>query len=319
MWGFGWVKKAASRVCGAVKAVGRAVVATAKKVKEVCHKGAQFVGKCWKKFTGQDKAEEAERRLAALEERARRRQREFEDFMDEKTRRINAELDRINACRARLNGEMFPRFCSLAGNFSNWRVEDVLDQSEIKLKAVACGPVRGRDELIKIDFRNHPIRTNLAAIFTLGFLTRKRAKESLLAVEEEEARMSEEFARLDAEQVRIVNVLGALEQVTKIFNSHLEVYERVLDEVDYSVELLKGGRNILAGEQTTGSFDLRMLPERHILALKAADAATRIAFALGARRYVEERNEKLSEVGADMAAVRGSARASARVAELLAA
>ena len=299
---FGWLKRAASRVWGGVKTVAKKVCDGVKCVAKKAWEGVKKVGHCvakaWKKFTGQDVAEEAERRLAALEERTRRRQEDFKTFSEVNTKAINDSLASINACRKKLNNELFPRFCSLASNFRNWSVAEIGLEKCVSLK-VGCCSVRSRDELMRIDFRNHPITSNALAIFTLGFATRKRAKESLNQVREEEERMRLEFQKLDAEKVRINSMLKALKQVELQFEDCLEIYSNVLDEVDYSVELLRTGRSILNGEPMTGMFDVEFLPERHLLSLKAADEITRIVFAIGAHKYVKSNSKRIELVKAD--------------------
>ena len=288
-----------SVVCGTVKAIGRAVANVAKKAVEVTQKVVHNVATVWKNFTGQTVAEEAERRLTALENETRRRQSEFNLFMEARAKEINASLSSINACRRKLNEELFPQFCTLAGNFRNWSVADVGIERCVALKG-GCGPVRSREELMKIDFRNHPIAANALAVLTLGFFTRKRAKESLNQVKEEEVRMKAEFEKLEAEKTRISCVLKALRQVERQFNGCLDIYSRVLDEVEYSVDLLRTGRCILGGEPATGQFDVEFLPERHQLSLKAADEITRIVFAIGARKYVNDKSKRMELVDKDV-------------------
>ena len=312
-------RAACSCVCATVKTIARTVADGAERVMEGVRNVGHMVSDGWKKFTGQNVAEEADRRWAALDEKSRRRKTEFEKFMAEMTEQVNAEIETINSCREQLNKRAFPRFCDLAANFSNWSVKDIANEKAVVLHRRKCDAVRSRDELMKIDFRNHPVKANLAAVFTLGFATRKLAKESLAAVQEEEKRMEAEFAMLDAEQARHQALLKSLQQVSRIFRAHLEVYDRILDEVDYAVALLKNGRNILSGIGTEGTFDLGFLPERHVLALKAADAATRIAFSMGACRYVSQQDGRLEEVKADMDRNQRDARSSGRVAALLAA
>lgn len=313
---FGWVKRA---VCGAVKAIGRAVAAGVEKVVEGGKKVVHFVADTYKTFSGQKVADEADRRLAVLKEKVRRRQEEFERFMEDGSTKLNAAISQINACRESLNDQLFPRFKALAANFSNWDVAGVRGESLAKFNVRNMDDVRARGELMKIDFRNHPISSNLAAVFTLGFYTRKMAKESLLQVQEEEVRMQHEFERLTAEETRIRGVVEAVRQVADQFKSMTGLYERVLDEVDYSVTLLKTSRNILAGRMTEGLLDVEFLPERQLLALKAADEATRIVFAIGARRYIKEDGKTIELVEEDLEQMRKSWKAGEDVERLLAA
>ena len=299
---FGWLRSACSCVWGAVKAVGRGVAKCAKAVVSGDKKVGAVIYSGWKKFTGQDVAEEAERRLAALEEKTRQRQSEFEARMAELSGKINHAIDEINECRAELNGAVFPRFRMLMDNFRRVPVGCVLNEKHVRVK-VTCDTVRGREELMKIDFVNHPILNNLAAVFTLGFFTRKRAKESLCQVKEEESRMAAEFRKLDNEVVRVSEVLKSIEQVSKYFKSHVSLCNRVLDEVDYSVVMLRTGRAILDGASVDEKFDPEFLPEHHLAALQAAYTAMRIAFAMGARRYVNSDSKTLEIVDEDVKAM----------------
>lgn len=316
-WGSvaGFCARVCAKTWGGVKKVAKAVA-------KPIVKAAKFVGHCvnkvWKKVSGKEDFEKAEKLLEQLEERTRRRKKEYEECMQEKTKEINSVLARINNCRKQLNEVAFPRFCSLAGNFRNWSVADVGFERKIKLKG-GCDNVRMRSELMKIDFRNHPITSNLLAVVTLGFLTRKRAKESLLEVKAESRRMGQEFRKLENEKVRIDGVIKSLKQVEKYFTGCLEVYDKVLDEVDYSVTMLKTSRNLLVGVESDGQFDVEFLPERHLLALKAADEATRIAFAIGNRKYVTN-SEKIFDIDHDdVCATRKNLVSCNKIEELLAA
>ena len=306
MWGFSAVKCLAAKVGSCVwsgaKAVGRGVVKCAQAVGHVAKKVGAVVYSGYKKVSGMDVAEEAERKLAALREKTRRRKTEFEEQMAELSGKINLAIDAINGCRAELNGSVFPRFRMLMDNFRRVPVGCVLNEKHVRAKARRCA-VRGRDELMKIDFVNHPIQTNLAAIFTLGFYTRKMAKESLLQVKEEESRMKAEFRKLDSEVVRVGEVLKGIEQVARYFKNHVSLCNRVLDEVDYSVVMLRNGRAILNGASVDEKFDPEFLPEHHLAALQSAYTAMRIAFAMGARRYVASDSKSLEIVEEDVKAM----------------
>ena len=63
----------------------------------------------------------------------------------------------------------------------------------------------------KIDFNKHKFKTSMQAIFTFGIYTRKKAKETLYAVQEEERKVEAEIAKMEAECVK----LKAIEDVYK--------------------------------------------------------------------------------------------------------
>ena len=102
--------------------------------------------------------------------------------------------------RIELNVRDFRRFEELASNFSTWQVGHSKIEFSRGLEKKELESLKGRQDLFKIDFRNNPISSNLKAIFTLGFWSRKKAKESLLAVQEENHRLEAELKELDAEK-----------------------------------------------------------------------------------------------------------------------
>lgn len=263
---------------------------------------------CWcgaknlyKKGTGQDVVEKAEQLLQNLNERVRKRKQRHREYVETHVAEINETLRVLNSIRCKLNEQSFPRFCALAKNFRNWSVARVKQEAKVFARAANI-EVRSRSALLKIDFANHPIKANALAIVTLGFATRKKAKESLLQVQEEECRIDLEFEKLDAEETRIGALSKSLKQVERQFKSMDKVYDGILDEVDYSVALLKSSRDIAAGEASSGVFDVEFLPDRHLLALKSADEATRILFALGAQKYVAHGKKGLEIVCTEVAA-----------------
>ena len=168
-----------SAVGGAIKSVGSAVWSG---VKTVVKKGADVVKTVakaswegvkkagavvkagWEKFTGRDKEREAEALLAAMEEKARSKEKEFGDFFEDVQKRIDSSIEKINDIRAELNFQDFRRFEELASNFSLWNVGNTNFEFSRGLTKVELEPLKTREDLFKIDFRNHPIKSNLKAI-----------------------------------------------------------------------------------------------------------------------------------------------------------
>jgi hypothetical protein len=98
--------------------------------------------------------------------------------------------------------------------------------------------LNSKEKLYKIDFNKHPIRNNALAVLTGGFYTRKKAKETLCAVQEEEAKVNTEIAKMDAETKRLETIEIALANVEEYFDSLTDLYERLLVRLDNSVNFL---------------------------------------------------------------------------------
>ena len=266
-----WGCEKMSDACDYVKEKGSALYCGAKRIV--------------KDFTGQTTAEEAKRRLEKLERTARRRQSEYESQASEIAEQINGEVKKINKMRDELGESLFRRFEKTASAFANWSVCSVSGEGAV----CACLPslsIRSEASLIKIDFDKHPIMENAKAFITLGFVTRKAAKESLYQVMEEEERMKAVYADLDVRLENMRLTCEALKEVSKYMSNCLKWYRGVLDELDYSVRMLRSARRVMSSACLNARFDIEFLPARHLTALKCADKATRILYEIAAKRYV---------------------------------
>lgn len=299
------IKKAGSAVYSSMKTVVKKGVEVVKKAASTIGNGIKKVGAAiqsgWKKFTGRDKEEEAEALLAALECKAREKEKEFQNFSEKIQKRLDNSLKKLNQIRVDLNLNSFRRFENLASHFSTWDVDKVRLELSIELKKQHLETVKTRNELFKIDFRNHPVSSNLKAIFTLGFLTRKRAKETLLAVQEEGHRLDFEIEKIEAEMARLSLIAESLEQVVSFIEGCHEYYQRILDELDYSVNFLRSSFVVATGEKPPKQMDPEMLPKHHLLSLECADKATRILFAIGNYHYVDMAGNQVTSIDRDFA------------------
>ncbi|MBO4648204.1 MAG: hypothetical protein J5806_08605 [Lentisphaeria bacterium] len=300
----GALKRVGSCVYGGVKKVVQKTVEVAKKVVTATCEGVKKCGAVvkagWEKFTGRDKEREAEELLAQLETKARTAERDFQYFADEIQNRVNTAFEKLNVMREELNTRDFRRFEALAALFSNWEVAKVRSECGLELKRRHLEPLKTRGDLFKIDFRNHPISSNFKAVFTLGFLTRKRAKETLLAVREEEHRFELDLKKMNAEKIRLENLADSLEQVTKqVSTFQQKYYHKLLDELDYSVNLMRSCYYVQTHEPAPDKIDPEMMPLRHQKCLECADKATRILFVIGNFSFVEMTKTSLTKIDAD--------------------
>lgn len=72
----------------------------------------------------------------------------------------------------------------------------------------------------------------------MGFYTRKKAKETLYNVKEEEAKINSEISRMDSEINKIYIIEKSIKQVADMFTSVIEMYNNLLIRLDSSINYL---------------------------------------------------------------------------------
>lgn len=276
-----FLKKCGSTVCSSAKAIKNKTCEGSKKVGKAIASGM-------KSCTGKKKFDEAKKLLAEIKGKADSMQKDFDDFAEQTHERLCAYLQRINAVRTKLQKDDFQRFLKLTLVFAEWKVDSVSVEELVKTAEHKVGEIRSGAELFTIDFDNNPIKENLKAVFTLGFLTRKQARDTLKNVQEEEQKIKVEQAKIDAEKKRMQLVCDSLAQVVEYIESLHGLYASLLDELDYAVHFVRSSYFLHSSKFMTGRFDVYHLPERHLLCLMACEKMTRIMFSMSQRRYFDE-------------------------------
>jgi hypothetical protein len=278
-------------ILSGIKACGAAVFSGVRRVKGAVVETGKKVGKAtasgYKSFTGQKKFEEAKKRLDALVARADKLQKSFDKKAKELHEETCGHIEGINVFRRKLQEQDFDRFMRLTAVFAHWTIDDVNFREIARKSTMKMGKIPSREKLFKIDFDRSPIRTNLKAILTLGFGTRKKADETLKNVQAQEKALKHETAKLDAEVVRLKAICKSLKEVVDYFRGLHGCYGRLLDELEYSVHYVRSAYLLRDSHFFDGKFDVYYLPKRHLLCLMAAEKLTRIMYAMGSRKYLD--------------------------------
>lgn len=265
---FGGMKKVAGGTANSGKAVGKAL--------------ARGV----KGFTGQTKFEDAKRRLDALQNRAKKLQEDFDKEAERLHKETCQHLEVIDDFRLKLQNHDFERFILLTEVFSHWTIQDISIQEIARKSTTKVAKLRDREELFKIDFDRNPIASNLKALLTFGFWSRKQVDSTLKNVQEEECKLDMEAEKLNGELTRLKKVCEALKQVTTYFECLHGSYTRLLDELEYAVHYVRSAYLLQDTQFFNGTFDVYYLPKRHLLCLMAAEKLTRILYEMGSRKYL---------------------------------
>lgn len=191
-----------------------------------------------KKITGQATFEEADQRYEELLRRFNKHKSYFESETEKCIQKIEWHVNSINQAKKEIKTVLFPAFAEKIQQLADVSISDSFIKEQYGRNSVEIEGVKERSDLFLIDFKKNPFKTNFLAFVTLGILTRKRAKESLLKVKEEEKRIEEVIERMDSELARLNRMEEALENIEYYFNSLLELYNTLLNRLDHSVNYL---------------------------------------------------------------------------------
>lgn len=285
---FSTLRAAAAKCYGGIRRVAKRV---AEKSAEAARAAKASAAKILGKVTGKEKYEEAKARYKVLMQRAEEAVAKHSKFLDETFTETGMLLAAINARKRFLYQQQFPRFIDAAERFAHWEIPDALVLDDWCGRASVQIKTRRWADLKLIDFDNEKFKTYALSCLTLGFWTRKKAKETLLKVQEEEKALDLELEKLAAERKRHKLVLKSLRQIAHYFHTLTGLYDRVLDDVGFSATLLGCTRELMARGAADGRLDAYFLPRNHLLCLMAADKLTRILHDLAGRRYFDTPEE----------------------------
>ncbi|MGL1890599.1 MAG: hypothetical protein OCD02_03185 [Spirochaetaceae bacterium] len=271
---FGWIKEKVS--------------AATKKVKSV-------VSNCWGSFSGKTDHDEAKRRYEALKAEFELKKNRFENDIDIETQKIKTSLKSINNNKKLIHNQYFPLFTDKMKNFHNIGIKETeiceIFDYEIKTKE----SLKSKSDLFLIDFDNHKFKTNAQAVFTLGFLTRKRAKETLLRVEEEELKAKEIYAKMDSEVNKIKLTVKSIEQVEKYFNDLISIFSNLIDDCDFATNYLLSHHIMLGFPMKNKKLDASFLPTQILEQLRATFSVAIILGELSRLRYLSNSNVEIEK------------------------
>lgn len=285
-------------VGGAVKSAVHAVVDTAKKVVNSVKEGVTNV---WNKFTGKRIFDEAEKLYEKIAARYNERRKIFEAELEEYTKRIEKHVARINQSKEKIKRELFREMAKKMEKIKDISIAQDFSVEEYKAAALSFDQMRAKSELYKIDFNGHEFKTALQAIFTLGFYTRKKARETLYAVQEEEAKVETEISKMDAEIVKIKAIEQSLDNVVCYFDALIPLYENLLVRLDNSVNFLYVRCMSVAHKLVHREMSLKRLPVMQQKEVEAIITASKILKAMTDAQIVSiENGEKMDVYSQEM-------------------
>ena len=265
----GFIRKVGSAIASGVKKVGSAIASGAKAA-------ANGVKKVAARISGKDKFEEAERLYDEISKRYNEKREHFQKEIERITSLIEEHVKSINDSKRMIKRELFPAMANKISKIKDIRISDEYSVEEYIESVLNVDTIRSREQLFTIDFNAHKVKTTFQAIFTFGFYTRKKAKETLYNVKEEEAKINSEISRMDSEINKIYIIEKSIKQVADMFTSVIEMYNNLLIRLDSSINYLLV-RSLAFAHQIVGKqMSVKVLPKMQQKEVEAIVTASKI-------------------------------------------
>lgn len=217
------------------KSAGRKVK---EKFKSVGRKIARAGTNMWNKFSGKDTFKEAEELYEKISNKYNKHKRKFDEELERYVDSIEKHVERINTSKEIIKMDLFVRMAENMEKIHDVVISEDFTIESYKQSVLSFDSVREKKALYKIDFNKHKFKTSIQAFFTLGFYTRKKAKETLYAVQEEEGKINNEIAKMNAEIKKLEVIDKSLENVDYYFETLIGMYEKLLVRLDNNVNYL---------------------------------------------------------------------------------
>lgn len=257
---FGWIGRAWNAAVSVVKEVATAVVNTVKDP-------IGTVSKVWNGITGKDTFEEAEALMKEIEDRYDKAKFEYEKDIENLGFQLESKINSINFYKKDIFENHFEKFKKVANRLHNLNIEgksflEYFDSSITELR-IQDG-IKTRTDLYQINFNNLSFKEIGLGIITLGFFTRKKAKQTLIKVQEEEKRVDEEIEKMKSQAEKLKVTLNSIDNVTGYFEMLISNYTRLLDRFSYGIssQILRTTLNNQKLED--GKLNFKLIPILHI-------------------------------------------------------
>ena len=241
--------------------IGRKAKAVANAIFDAASATGKAISNGYRSFTGQATFEEADRMYEDIKCRFEEHKRYFEQEVDKISSEIEVQVKSINRSKEIIKTELFPAFSNKMRCLKDIPVSNEFLKECFSGTSLEVDSIKAKADLYLIDFKKNPFKSNALAIVTLGFYTRKKAKETLERVKEEKKRLEEEIARMDSELIKLRRIKEALELIAQYYLSLIDIYRTLLNRLDNSVNFLMIRCISFAHKLVRDQMSIRLLPK----------------------------------------------------------
>lgn len=223
--------------------------------------------KTWNSVTGRDDFEEAEELYEKMEKKYNNAKLEYENNISRIANEIESKVSNINYHKTNIFNSLFPKFVLLGNKIHNISIHgnnflEYFDSSIIKINKLSG--LTEKKKLYKIDFNSLKMKEVTYGIFTLGAYTRKKAKETLNNVKDQETPLNEIIEKMEDQVTKAEVVLESIDNVDEYFVVLIQNYSKLLERFEYGINS-QIQKNILKGNKLEdGKLNFKLMPIVHI-------------------------------------------------------
>jgi hypothetical protein len=241
---------------------------------------AAAISRGYKSFSGQATFEEADRMYEEIRKRFDDHKAYFEKEVDSISSQIDKHVQSINKSKETIKTNLFPAFAEKMRVLKDVRVEQVFLKELFEGSTLKVDCMKSKADLYLIDFKKNPIKSNALAIISLGFYTRKKAKETKERVLEEKKRLEEEMVRMDSELTKLRAIRDALEIIANYYISMIELYVALLTRLENSINFLMIRCISFAHKLVHEQMSIKLLPKSQQAEIMAMVSISKIMKAM---------------------------------------
>ena len=245
-------------------------------------------------ITGKATFLEAEKLYKKIEEEYTRKNNEYKKKISDIGKEIEEKVSKINYHKEDIYLNHFERFKSLGDKLHNISINgkhflEYFDESITKINNQ--NGIRSKEDIYKIDFNNLKFTEIAFGILTLGFYTRKKAKETLLEVKEEKTRVEADIKEMNSQIIKAQKILDSIDNVSEYFTELIKNYSKILDRFEYGIKS-QIQKNILKGNKLdNGKINFRMMPIVHIQEFQALFNLSIVLYQMASLGYLSDAGE----------------------------
>ena len=195
------------------------------------------------------------------------KQKKYEKSIADIGNRIDSKVKTINSVKQEIYDIHFKRFISIANRMHSVTIkgqpfDELFDDKIFNVKQEIS--ISKKNDLILINFDKFSFVRAASYVFTLGFYSRKKAKESLLKVQEEESKINDEIAKMKSQVIKLTVIEESISQVVNYFDVLVSNYEELLNRFDYGVQSQRNKLMLQSGNIISHKLDFKMMPTVHL-------------------------------------------------------
>lgn len=289
---FSWAKSAWN---SAKEKVSQAYNFVKEKAKEAVNYVKEKASNMWAGFTGEKDAKRAKELYEQAKQKYEDFKAHFENEVAKFSQEINIYIEKINNLKVYYFDNLLVDFKRVISKVSGLDIESEEQLDGHFGYSYQHERLKRRSQIIKIDFDAHRFKNTVKAIVTLGFATRKAAKESLQEAEAYELGVNECIAKMKGELSKLARFSESVQNLLSYFTNVIQAAERCIDRLRHSLALLKNIHLVRSYSIINGKYDARKLPKAQVKTFMVTNNLMKILQAMSTHKYINATGDNIEE------------------------